>query len=620
MKFRNDINGLRAIAVISVVLFHFNASWMPGGFAGVDVFFVISGFLMTGIIFKGIELEDFSILKFYVARANRIIPALSVLCFGLLLFSFFSLPPDYQINNSMHILGSMSFISNIIYWRESGYFNAVSHDKWLLHTWSLSAEWQFYMIYPLVLVALRKCMPIKAMKATVLLGTVLGFIFCIIATYKWPDPAYYLLPTRAWEMMIGGVAYLYPITLKEERKKLLEWLGLALIIGSYFFISKETPWPSYFALFPVLGSFLIIQSQRNDSFVTNNIISQKVGAWSYSIYLWHWPLVVAIYYFSLSDAFIYLGLILSIVLGSISYKYIEIRKGKPFIGLLVLTLIIGSLAMYYTSMSYVSNRDYVQYIPPNKNSDFCRGVETNCSSYGSEDKKDFILWGDSHSIQLGKYLGTKGYNFVLYSTTGCPPINKARRADKIGNANICNNKVNDDIFDKLNKTSGINNLVLIGRWSLYNYGWLKNGILQDSTHFICFDDCRNMNSSKSFKNFKVGLTKTLAALDEKYNIILFKGGPILKVNGIAYSGKTDQKLSLSEHNKYNAPTNEILESLANANGYSLLSHDKFFFDGGILIVKHDEKLLFKDDNHPTYFGWDYVFSSFSENFDALVLE
>ncbi|MFT4809241.1 MAG: peptidoglycan/LPS O-acetylase OafA/YrhL [Paraglaciecola sp.] len=323
MHFRTDINGLRAIAVIAVVLYHFNASWLPGGFAGVDVFFVISGFLMTGIIFRGIEQKNFSILRFYIARANRIIPALAVLCFVLLVYGWFYLTPlDYKVLGK-HVASSMGFLSNIIYWRESGYFDAASHEKWLLHTWSLSAEWQFYIIYPLVLVAMRKLMSVKAMKATVLIGTVLGFIFCVIITYRWPNSAYYLLPTRAWEMLIGGVAYLYPITLKEERKRLVEWFGVALIVGSYFLISKDNPWPGYLALFPVVGAFLIIQAQCNDSFITSNIISQKIGSWSYSIYLWHWPLVVAIYYYSLNNVFIYLGISLTVLLGFLSNKYIE---------------------------------------------------------------------------------------------------------------------------------------------------------------------------------------------------------------------------------------------------------------------------------------------------------
>lgn len=323
MDFRKDINGLRAIAVIAVVLFHFNAPWMPGGFAGVDVFFVISGFLMTGIIFRGIEQGNFSILKFYVARANRIIPALALLCVVLLIFGWFYLTPfDYRILGK-HVASSIGFLSNIMYWREAGYFDAASLEKWLLHTWTLSVEWQFYIIYPLVLVAMRKFLSIKAMKSMLVVGTVLGFIFCVFSTYKWPNASYFLLSARAWEMMIGGVAYLYPFKLQEKRKKFVEWIGVALVVSSYFLISAENPWPGYLALFPVLGSFLIIQAQRKDSIITSNIVFQKLGTWSYSIYLWHWPLVVGIYYFSLSSSYIYLGMVLSILLGFLSYKYVE---------------------------------------------------------------------------------------------------------------------------------------------------------------------------------------------------------------------------------------------------------------------------------------------------------
>lgn len=145
MEFRKDINGLRAFAVIAVVLFHFNSAWSPGGFAGVDVFFVISGFLMTSIIFRGIEQNSFSVIKFYIARANRIIPALALLCFVLLVGGWFYLTPVEYKALGKHAASSVSFVSNFIYLTEAGYFAASSHEKWLLHTWSLSVEWQFYI-------------------------------------------------------------------------------------------------------------------------------------------------------------------------------------------------------------------------------------------------------------------------------------------------------------------------------------------------------------------------------------------------------------------------------------------------------------------------------------------
>jgi peptidoglycan/LPS O-acetylase OafA/YrhL len=441
MQYRKDINGLRAIAVIAVVLFHFNASWLPGGFAGVDVFFVISGFLMTGIIFRGIEQENFSILKFYVARANRIIPALAVLCLVLLIFCWFYLTPlDYKALGK-HVASSLGFLSNVVYWREAGYFDASSHEKWLLHTWSLSAEWQFYIIYPLVLVVMRKFMSVKAMKATVLLGTLLGFIFCVIATYKWPNPSYYLLPTRAWEMMIGGVAYLYPFTIQEKRKKLMEWLGFALIVASYLLISKDNPWPGYLAIFPALGAFLIIQAQSNDSIITSNVVFQKLGAWSYSIYLWHWPLVVVIYYFSLNEVYIYLGIVLSVLFGFISNRYIEqikfrndfdslltYLKCKPLYMALVVC-VVGGVTFIENGFIKLAPYEYqslIQNAKPSPYRNKCHISEyqdpaESCEYFGSD--ISWATFGDSHSVEIAYALADKlkldGIGLKHFSFSGC---------------------------------------------------------------------------------------------------------------------------------------------------------------------------------------------------------
>lgn len=445
--FRKDINGLRAIAVIGVVLFHFNPSLVPGGFAGVDVFFVISGFLMTGIIFRGIEQNNLSILKFYVDRANRIVPALALLCLVLLVFGWFYITPlDYKALGK-HAASSIGFLSNFAYWREAGYFNAASHEKWLLHTWSLSVEWQFYIIYPLILVAMRKFFSIKTMKLMLIVGTVLGFIFCVFASYKWPSASYYLLPTRAWEMMIGGVAYLYPFTLQENRKKILERIGLALVITSYFLISAKNAWPGYLALFPVLGSFLIIQAQRNNSIITSNIAFQKIGAWSYSIYLWHWPFVVIIYTFSLPEYYIYLGMALSVILGFLSYKYVEkIRFRNDFSSILsyfrskpiyiVITLgLISSLI--FSNGGLNSNSTYLsEYEEKTKYTKYCHvdsvaqsltvsAKNLDCRLGSKTSQPIGLIWGDSYAGHLDPFVTNilnEKQSFVSRSASYCVPL------------------------------------------------------------------------------------------------------------------------------------------------------------------------------------------------------
>ncbi|EJE4534142.1 acyltransferase [Vibrio parahaemolyticus] len=424
MEFRKDINGLRAIAVLAVVLFHFNPELLPGGFAGVDVFFVISGFLMTGIIFRGLESNSFSILRFYLARANRIIPALSALCFFLLIVGWFYITPlDYK-DLSQHIASSMSFVSNITYWLESGYFDADSHEKWLLHTWSLSVEWQFYIIYPLVLVVMKKFMSHRTMKFTILIGALIGFIFCMFATFKWPSASFFLLPTRAWEMMMGGVAYLFPVNLNKNNKVKLEAVGFSLILASYIFLSKDDLWPGYLSLLPVLGAFFIIQSQRNDSLLTSNVISQKLGLWSYSIYLWHWPIVVAFNYLLIKNY--PLGILLSLFVGYISYRLIENRYknklskinisgvmlSRPFIFVYILSS-LGYLSFLNEGFTFRQDNKVTelekQIVMPKRNNGYCfyssdmngfepdKEIGKNCVLGDKNLEPKTLVFGDSYA-------------------------------------------------------------------------------------------------------------------------------------------------------------------------------------------------------------------------------
>jgi len=626
MQFRTDINGLRAIAVIAVVLFHFNAAWLPGGFAGVDVFFVISGFLMTGIIFRGIEKNNFSLLKFYVARANRIIPALAALCLVLLVFGWFYLNSiDYKALGN-HVASSLAFVSNIIYWQDSGYFAASSHEKWLLHTWSLSAEWQFYIIYPLVLVVMRKFMSIGAMKATVLVGTILGFIFCIFVTYKLPNSAYYLLPARAWEMMIGGVAYLYPWTVPEQKKKPLEWLGLLLIVASYFFISKDSPWPGYLALFPVLGAFFILQAQRNDSVITNNVIFQKLGAWSYSIYLWHWPLVVAIYYYSLDDVFIYLGLVLSVLLGFLSNKYIEkikfrndfssvisYLKCKPmYMALCVILLssiIINTdganieqrsmtsdpkflylkkyLSKDYKDNLHITFRRECNFLDSSKEAvNKVRSVLASSCLAVDKNKRTVLIWGDSHAQAIAQGFQSVNYNLMQVATSSCKPdINQQLNLDLKGSKSLACDKSNAYAVELIKKSSP--DMVVLAQ--------------------------RNKHELTDFN----AITQTLKAYGVKQVVVI---GPVIQLNGAKILPKLITRIAFDVNNKYMALSlfnqDIVLSEMAMKamvdNNYLYLSLFDFLCENKQCLVKvdNDNTPLLFDYGHLTYEGANYIYKSY----------
>ena len=431
MKFRKDINGLRAIAVVAVVLFHFNESWMPGGFAGVDVFFVISGFLMTSILFNSMEKSGFSIFRFYLARANRIIPALAILCICLMIAGLFFLPPLEYKALAKHSAASISFLSNFVYWTESGYFDVDSHRKWLLHTWSLSVEWQFYLMYPVLLLALRSIFSVSNTKRVILVLTVLGFAISVIASSRWPDSSYFLIHTRAWEMLFGGLAYLYPLKFVERHKRLTEYIGISLILMSYAFITSSNAWPGYLALLPVLGSYLIIQACRTNSLSTGNVAFQYIGKWSYSIYLWHWPIVVAISYFKLGFEYTLFGLALTLILGFLSYRFIESFKFtsalNSVIGLLNKKITyITLIPLLATSFIYL-NTNLVFGLPENifKNALVNKDTEDNGvytwelhknlngNQFANDGRKKVLVIGDSQAGDFINMLSvTKGFEEI----------------------------------------------------------------------------------------------------------------------------------------------------------------------------------------------------------------
>ncbi len=326
--FRSDINGLRAWAVIAVMLYHFGVPGFGGGFVGVDVFFVISGFLMTGIVVGSLERGGFSIFAFYLARARRILPALIALCAVLLTLGWWVLTASDYRELGIHAALSLTFISNIKFWREAGYFDAASHEKWLLHTWSLAAEWQFYLLLPLVLLAVWKWRPGRRPVMVVMaVGLLASLALSVVATPLQPTLAFYMLPTRAWEMLAGSLVFLlanrWALTVRQ--RTVFETAGIALVIGSIAGFDASSPWPGWRALAPVLGTVGVLLAAQPVSRWTGHPVAQWLGTRSYSLYLWHWPIVVMLTYleWQADSKAIAAGLLLTLVLGDLSYRLVE---------------------------------------------------------------------------------------------------------------------------------------------------------------------------------------------------------------------------------------------------------------------------------------------------------
>ena len=454
-SFRSDINGLRAIAVVLVVLFHFDLTLFEGGFLGVDVFFVISGFLMTKIIVTGLEGGSFSFVAFMMARVRRIFPALLVLCLILLLLGWFSLEPaDYKML-AYHAVSSLLFFSNITYWMEAGYFDSSSKEKWLLHTWSLSVEWQFYLLLPIVLIVIWSIFRSKKVVATVLVAAFfLSLLVSVFGTSFRPLAAYFWFPSRAWEMLIGGLIYLAPSSsfLPDRASRFLVWFGLVVIFGSSLLINELAPWPGSLAVIPVVSVALILWCHQSNNIILSNPISNFLGNASYSIYLWHWPVAVAFTYMGMRGTVysMVIGIGLSLLLGYCSYRLVEgpvrnwgvkLALSKEWVLYAVALVAVGVLgvAIYKTDGALPRlGADEERYMALTKSIDDWEHPGTNCHQglYAAECKVNggnnglVMFIGDSFAEQWYPRYGEKplsDYSTLFITKGACIPARDIKR-------------------------------------------------------------------------------------------------------------------------------------------------------------------------------------------------
>ena len=328
MNYRPEIDGLRAVAVLPVILFHAGIGLFSGGFVGVDVFFVISGYLITKIILGDLEQNKFGIVKFYERRARRILPALFFIVFSCVPFAYFILLPNDLVNFGRSLVAVPTFLSNVLFWSERGYFGGATELKPLVHTWSLAVEEQFYLIFPIILMLLWY--HLRRWTGPFILVTIASSLYLSwFLTDLHFETAFYLPFARAWELMVGAAAAFYGNRLANLGKKysgVLSIFGLSLIFYAVFSFDQTTIFPGYIAAVPVFGTFLLIIAGPSRNMVNRILASTwlvKIGLVSYSLYLWHQPIFVFFRHLSLSDYIVVIGIPLSLILSLFTYRFIE---------------------------------------------------------------------------------------------------------------------------------------------------------------------------------------------------------------------------------------------------------------------------------------------------------
>lgn len=344
-NYRNDIDGLRAISVISIILYHFFPSISPGGFVGVDIFFVISGYLLIGQFIK--EYDAKNLLVFYFRRARRILPALYFLLLVTLIIGYIVMYPAEFFGLLRATISSTLFYLNFRLNGEAGYFDIAAINKPLLHLWSLSVEEQFYIGLPLMIVILKKIFGYSRLIILIFLIAILSLAFCVYQTKNNNSSAFYLLQFRAWEFLFGGLCSLWlhrkgGVTIHSSAQNkynpilFVQLIGFFILISSLLFLKESKNFPGIIAALPVLGTCLILIS-RDQSIVTKFLESKYLtpfGKASYSLYLYHWPIISYLHILNgngnINYKFRLVGLVVAIFLGFLSYRFIEVpfRKFK----------------------------------------------------------------------------------------------------------------------------------------------------------------------------------------------------------------------------------------------------------------------------------------------------
>jgi peptidoglycan/LPS O-acetylase OafA/YrhL len=548
MDYRREIDGLRALALLPVILFHAGFETFSGGFVGVDVFFVISGYLITSVILAEIEQGKFSIINFYERRARRLLPALFLVMLVCIPFAWIWLLPTDMKDFSKSLVAVSVFVSNILFRRQSGYFDTAAELKPLLHTWSLAVEEQYYVIFPIFLMLFWR-LGRRWILVTLGLIFVASLAAAQWAAYAKPAAAFYLFPARAWELLIGAFAayYLAKTNCKDFGKGFGEfcgWLGVTLILYAIFSYSKATPFPGLYALIPTLGALLVIlfatQQTKVGKFVGNKAFV-GVGLISYSAYLWHQPVFAfaRTYTFGqLSIEITALLILLIFFLALLSFKYIETpfrSKGKVSRHSVFLLSILG--AVFFISVGTIGsvmngfpgnqasiNEAIGDWSHPGKLS------KTNIDGYyklHASKPIDVLFFGDSHAEQfapLSSEMEALGLNVGFLSGGGCPPVPNLLD-DSLP---LCLN-----LFDRLSKVLDIEaNLSKVVVGGCFNCYFIEQSLstpnLGDTFNYYYLSGGEKLffRKGKGQEEAIVSLNIFLKSLTERYKLIFIGDNPL----------------------------------------------------------------------------------------------
>jgi peptidoglycan/LPS O-acetylase OafA/YrhL len=643
--YRPEIDGLRAVAVIAVLLFHLHATWLPGGFLGVDVFFVISGYLISQIILDGIETHSFSIAGFYERRARRILPALLVVLIFTSVAAFLILNNyDYHLySRSLYYVST--FISNFFFWKETtGYFGADAHDMPLLHTWSLSVEEQFYLIYPLLLAGLRKFMTSRSLKIILLFLFAASLITNCIIGIRDGNAAFYNSFARFWELLAGGLlaAGLFPLLKKHGALLSISIAGIILIVGSFILVGTIA-YNFIFSITSVTGAMCVLYVSQQTGNIISSILGSRpfvfIGKISYSLYLWHWPIIVFVSLLSLHKLSVVersvIGVV-ALVLSFLSYRFIEqpfrkkqgvIKNRKALLtAAVVVLLVIGLAGAAMFRYKGLANRSAADKLYEEAQIDpfWLRMLKYNNTikadstispaeqiGHLNSDAK-FIIWGDSHAQALAAGIdsvnrATGNFSGYVCAYPGVPPLLGA--TFKVQENNLL--RINNRIFDFIKQHSEIKTVVIDARWLTYFYR-RKSDFRVEDEQIVQYEkmDPDHADGLASKKLFKATMRFTIDELSKlNKKIIIVAAIPevpftfnSLMIHARFYnSNLNDYAAGVKEFENHSRELNTFFNSFEGKN-VQVFYPDQYLKKDNLFLVEKNGRLLYRDGNHLSLYG------------------
>jgi peptidoglycan/LPS O-acetylase OafA/YrhL len=539
--YRADIDGLRAISILAVVLFHFGVPYFDGGFVGVDVFFVISGYLITNLVVSDLRKGSFSFANFYARRARRLMPTLVIVMAVTFAAALAIMTPEDFAAFSKSLFYTLIFAANLFFADQGGYFASSLELAPLLHMWSLAIEEQFYFIWPLLCVVAFRYAP-RHLLTVAVLALVASFAASVAGVEQRPLAAFFQPHTRIWELLFGCVLALRAVPLRPLAADLVGIVGFGLILAAVFGFDGRTPFPGTSALVPVLGATFVIWSSRTGPSLVGRVLSAKplvfIGLVSYAWYLWHWPLITFFRYQlerNPSGVETVVMIALSFALAVACWAFVErpVRQGlwwKPrwrtFGTALAAALPLVALA----AVGYVSNGFIGRYPEAirglTREELSTRGKDWKCAksaqSVGDrcpvwragDDAPGILLWGDSHAAVIRSVFRDAAeqanVSVAYIGLPGCPPLTGAGRKRRHNRPDTCQN-LNAEVDDLL-RWRKYSDVVLVARWDYYAVGKHPSEENDPEQHYLRDDKSTSASLAENKAVMARGLQRTIEAV------------------------------------------------------------------------------------------------------------